>query len=168
MVSADRLPKATLQTSYLLSIALALLTYLPSFPFHPRPTFRILRKLDLAFASLLQGSNVETGERLSGFEGLFGARGIDTTKRVRMRGIVERTRVSIVEVAAKEGSIIDNGSIQQVITDEDTAMEDDISETTEYEDVAGENRGNWEMEVARVYERTIVLLGESLEVSGFD
>lgn len=85
-----------------------------------------------------------------------------------MRGIVERTRVSIVEVAAKEGSIIDNGSIQQVITDEDTAMEDGSSEATDYEDVVGENRGNWEMEVARVYERTIVLLGESLEVSGFD
>ena len=152
----------------MLSIALAILTYLPSFPFHPRPTFRILRKLDLAFASLLQGSNVETGGRLSGFEGLFGARGIDTTKRVRMRGIVERTRVSVVEVAAKESSVIDNGSTQQVITDEDTAMEDGISEATDDEDVAGENRGNWEMEVARVYERTIVLLGESLEVSGFD
>lgn len=85
-----------------------------------------------------------------------------------MRGIVERTRVSIVEVAAKEDRIIDNGSIQQVITDEDTAMEDRSSEATDYEDVVGENRGNWEMEVARVYERTIVLLGESLEVSGFD
>ena len=85
-----------------------------------------------------------------------------------MRGIVERTRVSIVEVAAKEGSIIDSGSIQQVTTDEDTAMEDGSSENTDYGDVVGENRGNWEMEVARVYERTIVLLGESLEVSGFD
>ena len=85
-----------------------------------------------------------------------------------MRGIVERTRVSVVEVAAKEGRIIDNGSTQQVITDEDTATEDGISEATDDEDVVGENRGNWEMEVARVYERTIVLLGESLEVSGFD
>ena len=85
-----------------------------------------------------------------------------------MRGIVERTRVSVVEVAAKGDSVIDNGSIQQVITDEDTAMEDDISEATDYEDVAGENQGNWEMEVARVYERTIVLLGESLETSGLD
>ena len=85
-----------------------------------------------------------------------------------MRGIVERTRVSIVEVAAKEGSVIDNGSIQQVITDEDTAMEDDVSEATGYEDLAGENRGNWEMEVATVYEKSLLLLGESLEGSGFD
>ena len=86
-----------------------------------------------------------------------------------MRGIVERTRVSVVEVAAKEGSsVLDSGSIQQVITDEDTTMEDDIDEATDYEDVSRESRGNWEMEIAKVYERTIVLLGESLESSGFD
>lgn len=111
---------------------------------------------------------MQTGQRLAGFEGLFGARGIDTTKRVRMRGIVERTRVAIVEVASKGGSITDDNSVQQFSTDEDTVMEDETGDDNEYRDVAGEDRSNWEMEVARVYERTIVLLGESLEPSAAD
>ena len=164
MLSANVYCQATLQTSYLLTIALSVITYLPSFPFSPRPTFRILGKLDLAFASLLQGSNIETGERLTGFEGLLGARGIDNTKRVRMRGIVERTRVSVVEVAAKHGSNADTESMYQVTTDEDTVMDDDSIGEDEYS-IANRGQGNWEMEIARVYEQTIVLLGESLEPS---
>ena len=124
-----------------------------------------MHKLDLAFASLLQGLNVENGERLPGFEGLLGARGIDTTKRVRMRGIVERTRVAVVEISAKEGSVADNGSIQQLTSEEDTALEDDATQNEEDRDAPGESQGNWEMEVARVYEKTIVLLGESLDSS---
>ena len=157
--------KATLQISYLLTIALAVSSYLPSFPFNPQPTFRCLHKLDLAFASLLQGSHVETGERLPGFEGLFGARGIDTTKRVRMRGIVERTRLAVVEIAAKEGGMLDDEYTQQSISDEDTATEDDITSGEEDEDMPDEGQRTLEMEVARVYEKTIVLLGESLDPS---
>lgn len=155
----------TLQAPYLLTIALAVCSYLPSFPFSPRPTFRLLHKLDLAFASLLQGSNAETGQRLPGFEGVLGARGIDTTKKVRMKGVVERTRLAVVEVAGKDGSIADSIPAQQenpLTTDEDTSMEDYDDEINDgmQED---EHYGHWEMEIARVYERTIVLLGESLD-----
>lgn len=85
-----------------------------------------------------------------------------------MRGIVERTRVVVVEVAAKGSSITDNGSIPQSSTDEDMIMEDETGDDNEYRDIASEDRSNWEMEVARVYERTIVLLGESLEPSAAD
>lgn len=79
-----------------------------------------------------------------------------------MRGIVERTRVAIVEVAARRSSITTTGRIQEVTTDGDTAMEDAIGQDEYF---AEEDRGNWEMDIARVYERTIVLLGESLESS---
>ena len=82
-----------------------------------------------------------------------------------MRGIVERTRVVVVEVASRGSSITDNGSIQQSSAEEDMIMEDETGDDNEYRDIAGEDRSNWEMEVARVYERTIVLLGESLEPS---
>lgn len=82
-----------------------------------------------------------------------------------MRGIVEKTRVAVVEVASKGSSITDNGNIQQSSTDEDMVLEDETGDDNEYQDIAGEDRSNWEMEVARVYERTIVLLGESLEPS---
>lgn len=125
-------------------------------------------KLDLAFASLLQGNNVETGERLPGFEGLLGARGIDTTKKVRMKGIVERTRKAVVEVAAKGGGSIEDVSSlsgQGITSDEDTIMEDDDSDD-DMATIGG--RDNWEMKVATVYERTIVLLGESLDAPGND
>lgn len=157
--------KATLQTSYLLTIALAVSSYLPSFPFHPQTTFRCLHKLDFAFASLLRGSNIETGERLPGFEGLLGARGIDTTKRVRMRGIVERTRVAVVEIAAKEDGMLDDEYTRQSTSDEDTAMGYDTTGGEEDEEMPDEGQGTLEMEVARVYEKTIVLLGESLDPS---
>ena len=115
--------------------------------------------------SLLQGSNVETGERLPGFEGLLGARGIDTTKKVRMKGIVERTRTAVVEVASRSGSVTDHMSCQparRVTSDEDTTMEyeDDFND----EMLADDERGDWGMKVATVYEKTIMLLGESLDL----
>ena len=109
---------------------------------------------------------METGERLPGFEGLLGARGIDTTKKVRMKGIVERTRTAVVEVASKSGSVTDHMSCQpgrrRVTSDEDTTMEDDDDFNDEM--LADDERGNWDMKVATVYEKTIMLLGESLDL----
>lgn len=154
---------ASLQVSYLLAIALSVCTYMPSFPFSPRPTFHLLDKLDLAFSSLLQGSNAETGERLPGFEGLLGARGIDTTKKVRMKGIVERTRTAVVEVAAMHESSLDGMSSQQAQeTDDETTKED--GSDSDGGILIDRDRGNWDMRVATVYEKTIMLLGESLDL----
>lgn len=82
-----------------------------------------------------------------------------------MRGIVERTRAAVVAVAAKEGSVTDSRDIEHLISDGDTTMEDDATDYEEDKDDPGEGQGNWEMEVARVYEKTIVLLGESLDLS---
>lgn len=84
-----------------------------------------------------------------------------------MKGVVERTRLAVVEVAGKDGSIAESMPAQQgstLTTDEDTNMEDYEDELNDdiQED---EHHGHWEMEVARVYERTIVILGESLDAS---
>ena len=141
----------------MLTIALTTCSCLPSFPFQPRPTFRLLHKLDLAFYSLLQGTNAETGEILPGFQGGRGK--LSTTEKVRMRGLVERTRVAVVEVAAKGESVADAGSVAQ------TDTEDGFTTNDDNDDEEG-NHGRWEMEVARVYERTIVELGMSLDASG--
>ena len=71
-----------------------------------------------------------------------------------MRGLVERTRVAVVEVAGKGGSVTDNESVARSnFTTDDEAVEG--------MQVDG-NHGRWEMEIARVYERTIVELGVSL------
>ncbi|KAL8657271.1 MAG: hypothetical protein Q9226_002082 [Calogaya cf. arnoldii] len=156
---------ASLQIAFLLTIALTMMTSLPCFPFMPRPTFQLLHKLDLMFASLLRGVSVGTGEPLPGSE--TGRSKLSTTEKVRMRGIVERTRVAIVEVAGKDGSLADvSTASQSKLTDK----EDDFNMTTEDEDMdVLENENShrrWEMDIARVYERTIVELGIALDASG--
>ncbi|KAL8768820.1 MAG: hypothetical protein Q9194_005605, partial [Teloschistes cf. exilis] len=148
-----------LQTTFLLAIALTVTTSLTSFPFVPRPTFQLLHKLDLAFASLLRGSDIETGAPLPGSE--TGKSRLSTTEMVRMRGIVERSRVAVVEVAGKDGSLTPERSVAQVQTD----TEDDFNMTTDdgsddLEDESSPRR--WEMDIARVYEKTIVELGLAL------
>ncbi|MCJ1379150.1 hypothetical protein MMC17_002250 [Xylographa soralifera] len=146
-----------LQIPYLLNVALAVTTYLPSFTFTPRQTFQLLQKLDISFSSLLHCQNVETGEALPGFNGGRGK--LTTTEKVRIRGLVERTRVAIVVAAGKGGSA--DGESRVTETDEARTTDDDMMEGLE-EDT---NHGRWEMEVARVYERTLVDLGAALDPS---
>lgn len=156
---------ASLQIPYLLTIALTACSCLPSFPFSPRPTFHLLHKLDFAFCSLLHGANAESGETLPAFEGGRGR--LSTTEKVRMRGLVERTRVAVVEVAGKWGSVTDAGSmpLSNLETEDDITTENEAEDVMEGIQVDG-NHGRWEMEIARVYEKTIVELGTSLDTSG--
>ena len=84
-----------------------------------------------------------------------------------MRGVVERTRIAVVEVAGKGGSVTDTESITRsnVDTEDDLTSDYDEDDAMEGIQVDG-NHGRWEMEVARVYEKTIVELGVSLDNSG--
>lgn len=50
-----------------MNIAGAISTYMAAFPPVPTATFQVLKKLDHAFASLLVGRDVESGEGLPGF-----------------------------------------------------------------------------------------------------
>ena len=154
---------ASLQTPYLLTIALTVVNCLPAFLFAPRQTFDLLHKLDIAFSSLLQGMNCESGEQLPGFQGSRGK--LSTTEKVRMKSLVERTRVTVVEVAGKGGSVTETESMAQTHEEvEDDIMTDDNGDMDDL-GITG-NHGRWEMEIARVYEKTIVELGLSLDVSG--
>lgn len=165
-------PSASLQTPYFLTIALALSSYMISFPFFPQPTFRLLRKLDVVFASLLRGLHVQTGVTLPGFNNGRGK--VRTTEQVRIKGLVERTRIAVVEVAGKDGRMMmDLDSACRIIETEDDFTADSnetMEESTNDETTPGfktqEGSGNWEMDVARVYERTIVELGLSLDSFG--
>ena len=119
----------------------------------------------MAFCSLLQGANAQSGEILPGFEGGRGK--LSTTEKVRIRGLVERTRVAVVEAAGKGGSVTDTESValSNVETEDDSTTdydEDIIIDGTQLD----WNHGRWEMEVARVYEKAIVELGLSLDSSG--
>lgn len=128
-----------------------------SFPPSPSATFSILGKLDHCFASLLCGQDVETKETLPGFESGLRA-GLTTTDMVRCKSIVEQTRVEIVDVMAKEPE--EEGSSQIGNETEGGADGEDLSGLDIDED------DEFLMDVARVYEKTIVQLGERLGSSG--
>lgn len=136
---------ASLQLPYLISLAGLINSYLPDFPFSPRPTFRLLRKMDTVFSSLLKGEDAETGAVLSGFEGR--SKGVvSMTEKVRIKGLAERGRIAVIE--AREGG-----------------GEEDEDEDEE-EDWIEEAPGRWEMEAAKVYEKTIQFLGDEMGNQG--
>ena len=122
-----------------------------------------MNKLDLAFSSLMQGQDLESGETLPGFQDGRGK--LSTTEKVRIRGLVERTRIAVMDVSRKSGDIDD----RSVSLNTQTEDEEDFT-TDEDMDIDGpESKSShiwWEMAVARVYEKTIIELGTSLDVSG--
>lgn len=103
-----------------------------------------------------------------------------TTEQVRIKGLVERTRIAVVEVAGKDDRMMmdldsmDLDSARRIIETEDdftTDGNETMDESTnDNETTPGynteEGSGKWEMDVARVYERTIVELGLSLNSFG--
>jgi len=145
----------------LLNIALAVTSYLPAFPAAPKATFGLLRKLDHAFASLLIGEDTVTSEILPGFA--TGKRaGMSRTDMVRCKSLVNETRVLIVEVMSKGEVEAEDESITESGTETD-AMSIDMESAWD----ADEDKHN--MDVARVYEKTILQLGELLEnKTGYD
>ena len=151
--------------STLLSISLTSCTSLSAFPFAPRASFHLFKKLDEAFYSLLTGNVSDTGEPLPGLEG---GRGIPTiTEMIRLRGIAERTRVAVVEAAGSgenegdEESLVDSG-IGQTTDDDGDEGEDEDHDELSSDTRNADDDPDLEMEIARVYERTISQLGQHL------
>jgi len=140
-----------LQTPYLLTLALLVVSYFPSFPAAPRTMFRLLDKLDTAFASLLTGKDLETGDALPGFAN---RRGLSGTEKVRIKSLVERTRVAVVEVMKKGEYEEDNA--------EDDATEDE-DDSNDMADIDYDASTDYAMEVAKVYDKTLVELGDTLD-----
>lgn len=141
--------KAALQIPYLISVAGLVNTYLPDYPFAPKSTFRLLRKLDSVFVSLLTGEDAESGLPLSGFESRRNV--VSMTEKVRIKSIAEACRVAVVE--AREGDEVDEEEEEDESDDDDDEM--DIGGF-------GEPTGQWEMETAKIYEKTIQYLGDEL------
>ncbi|OBT39958.1 hypothetical protein VE00_09430 [Pseudogymnoascus sp. WSF 3629] len=96
----------SLQIPYLFNIALAVSTYLPSFPAAPGATFGLLRKMDHALASLLVGKDVASGETLPGLE--EEGSGMSRTDMVRSK-VYENTIVRLDE-ALNRGTAYDVGA----------------------------------------------------------
>jgi hypothetical protein len=155
-----------------LSVALLVSTFVAELPPAPRSMFRLLSKLDVAFASLLQGRNTETGEVLPGFAGFVG-RGVSGTEKVRLKSIVDRTRIHVVE--ALSHGVADVEDEDDSMVDIPTESEDDpddfnMAATTDddADTVRGatsgvrEVQGDWDMHIAKVYDKILVELGDTL------
>ena len=154
-----------LQIPYLINLALVLTTIIADMPANPKQLFRVLAKLDHAFASLLQGKDVESGERLPGFDN---RRGVSGTEKVRIRSLIERTRRSVME-SLKSGELDDayeseqEGETDQSEMDVDDDLEGELILEGDGPYAPGQEEESWEMQIARVYDHTMVELGDSLE-----
>ncbi|KAI0973902.1 hypothetical protein F4678DRAFT_390696 [Xylaria arbuscula] len=100
----------SLQVPYLLNVALAFNTYLPSFPPAPRPTFALLRKIDHCFTSLLVSYDVKTKEPLPGFsstvDGSTKMR-VSRTDMVRLKSLADEARMIVAMVMSGEVDVVD-------------------------------------------------------------
>lgn len=176
VVTGTNIPLASLQIPYLLNIASEFTTWLEGFPPSPAATFALLRKLDHCFASLLFGYDIDTKETLPGFEN--GPRaGLSRTDMVRCKSVIERTRVLVVEVMAKEPADEDSDGdtggqgIQTPKPDNDTEPEPESDRPPDmsdydYGDDDDDEDELLHMNVAQVYENTLVKLGEILGDGG--
>ncbi|KAI1822149.1 hypothetical protein F4861DRAFT_541228 [Xylaria intraflava] len=100
----------SLQIPYLLNVALAFNTYLPSFPPSPRSTFAFLRKLDHCFASLLVGYDVKTKDPLPGFSSTVDNSTklrFSRTDMVRCKSLADETRMLVAMVVSGEVDVDD-------------------------------------------------------------
>lgn len=129
-------------------------TYLTAFPPAPKATFGLIKKLDHAFASLLKGEDIVTGEVLPGFE-LGKQVGMSKTDMVRCKSLVEITRVTVVEAMSKESEM-------ELEDDSLVDSSDQAGESMELESTWDADEDKHNMDIARVYEDTLMQLGELL------
>ena len=121
------------------------------FPPSPDHIFPLLRKLDHCFASLLSGEDIVTHEPLPGFDN--GLRvGMSTTDMIRCRSTALDARTVIMAVLGR----MEQGG--QGDGEEESGVDDDDDDDQDVE-------ANY-MDAARVYEYTLVKLGETLGGSG--
>lgn len=157
-----------LQVPYLISLALLMGNVVAAMPPNPKSLFRLLGKLDHCFASLIQGRDIESGEVLPGFEG---RKGVSGTEKVRIRSLVERTRVAVLEAFKKgefdfEGTAADDESEggEKIETDDEEGLVLENEDPNAIDD--DEEADSYDMQLARVYDQTIQELGDSLEAPG--
>lgn len=125
--------------------------YLPAFPFIEDPTIRIVEKLDQAFAILLsQARNSTTSITNNRNEPL-----VTMTDRVRIRSVIEGTRIVAVEAAAKDSAFAKVQDVTGSFTDtdyEDSAPDDGVRE----------KKDSLNMAISKMYERSLSILGDRL------
>ena len=150
-----------MQTTILLNVAGEVTRYAASFPPEPGPTLLLLRKIDHCFASLLCGSDVETREPLPGFEN--GPRaGMTTTDMVRCKSLAYTTRLYITDLLSKPFEPQESAKSKDDISPDYCGGSDDGSDGDDDNDDDDDDDEDLHMDVSRIYQRTLVHLGERL------
>ena len=119
---------------------------MPAFEFSTS-VFRLVRKLDSAFVALLQPAGHSTdglGSRLS------------MTDKVRIKSLIEETRVTAVNCASSAGYA---ASVPDLSSDDDTEDEEDAPWP---DDGPIQNDEAIGMALSKIYKRTLEILGDSL------
>jgi Subunit 11 of the general transcription factor TFIIH len=119
---------------------------MPAFPFTTL-IFRSLTKLDLAFVALLQPQGPSS----------TGSDSLSTTDKVRIKSLIEGTRVAAVNCASSAGH---SASIQDLTSDDDS--DSDGGEGLLPEHGSPMNEEALGMALAKVYKRSLEILGDSL------
>lgn len=155
-----------LQVPYLLNVAGAVQDYVGAFAPESQPTLSLLRKLDFVFASLMEGKDVNTGEPLPGFENGIAA-GLSKTDMVRLKSLAEGTRIHVLEVLSRPEEMKTDGKDEMDVDMTRTDTESETGDETAskpsrrwYQDDDEEDEQN--MDVARVYEMTLIKIDEKL------
>jgi hypothetical protein len=112
--------------------------------------FSVTNKIDQAFSSLLSGSE-------NGSSGTEPAYHVSVTEKVRIRSLVEDTRIAAVNAAFEGGhaaSIQDLTDLETEDEDEEDSEEDDIHAT--------QAAASMPLALSKIYKRTLEILGDSL------
>lgn len=135
----------SLQIPYLLQFAGFACAYLQAFPFSTS-VFPFLAKIDQAFATLLQPAQNENISRSHPQ--------VSVTEKVRIKSLIEHTRVEAVNAAASSGH---DARLQDIT---DTETEDDYDEDeAQFDD---EESLSIPLAISRIYKRTLEILGDAL------
>ncbi|KIV86621.1 hypothetical protein PV11_02221 [Exophiala sideris] len=140
----------TIQIPYLLSMAGLACAYLPAFPFSTT-LFYITGKIDLGFASLLRAS-------VESIASTTITHHVSITEKVRIKSLVEDTRIAAVNVASA------SGLASSVYDLSETDAEDDDEEGSDDAEEEQEDESNMSISLglSKIYKRTLEILGDSL------
>ena len=141
---------STLQIPYLLSLAGLTCSYLQAFPFSIS-VFPLIGKIDQGFATLLQpAQNGNTPATLP--------HQVSMTEKVRIKSLIEETRVAAVNAASSGGHAAGVHDISETETEDD---DDGLDEAEDGDEIDPQNM-SISFAVSRIYKGTLEILGDSL------
>lgn len=139
--------------------------YLASFPPDLKVTLRLLDTFDRCFYTLITGTSADPSTPLPP---AFSISQMNMTEKVRLKSMIERTRLHVVKLLESGGGAPDPLTENAKFFGERNEQTD-IDTENETED---DGRGSYaddeelEIEVSKVYERCMVQLGEGLKTVG--